>query len=147
MPPDWSLVLVYRQRYRIEAGFRDRKSAGWQWEKGQVKEIEQVKRLLVGMALATWVALFAGAQVASELLHRPPWGKRRTVPWVGKRSLFCLGVQRLNELLGGARWQWLRLRLPDWEAGTWQFELACHPGRAFVLGPCPSNRGNRGNRK
>jgi hypothetical protein len=143
LPPDWSLVLVYRQRYSIEAGFRDMKSAGWQWEKGQVTDIEHVKRLLVCMAVATWVALFAGAQVAAEWLEKRPSGKRRSVPWAGKRSLFFLGVQRLNELLGGARWQWLHFVLPDWEAPIWQFQVACHQGRAFVFPPCPSSKGNR----
>ena len=63
-PPAWQLIALYRRRYAIEASFRDYKSLGWRWEQGQVKALEHLHRLLVGMAVATWVTLAAGTQVA-----------------------------------------------------------------------------------
>jgi hypothetical protein len=44
--PRWSLIHLYRRRYPIEASFRDYKSYGWQWEQGQVIDLEHIKRLL-----------------------------------------------------------------------------------------------------
>lgn len=97
----WYLIPMYRQRYPIEATFHDYKSAGWQWDQGQVTNLDHLERLLVGMALATWIVLYAGTQVATELLRRPSIGRRRTIPWEGKRSLFTLGLQRLQAICGG----------------------------------------------
>lgn len=133
-PPRWYLIHVYRRRYAIEATFRDYKYAGWLWERGQVTNLQHVKRLLVGMALATWVVLCAGTQFAAELLACPPTGRRRTVPWYGKRSLFTLGLQRLHELLGGGCSTPLQWRLTDWEAPNWQQQVYFHHAQAFVFG-------------
>jgi hypothetical protein len=47
----WYLLRLYRRRSPIEATFRDYKSSGWQWEQGQVTNLEHLERLLVGMAL------------------------------------------------------------------------------------------------
>lgn len=132
-PPRWHLIRLYRRRYAIEATFRDYKDAGWQWERGQVTDLEHVKRLLVGMALATWVALCAGTQVAGELLTEPASGRRRTVPWYGKRSLFTLGLQRLHELLGGGCTTPLQWRLTEWDAPNWQRQVQCYHARAFIF--------------
>lgn len=93
LPPEWALVLLYRRRYAIEAHFRDCKSAGWEWERGQVIELAHVERLLVGMALASWLVLCIGARQAAAVLQRPATGRRRTLPYDGKRSLFTLGLQ------------------------------------------------------
>lgn len=133
LPPRWYLIRLYRHRYAIEATFRDYKYAGWQWERGQVTDLEHVKRLLVGMALATWVVLCAGTQFATELLTQPPTGRRHTVPWYGKRSLFTLGLQRLHELLGGGCIIPLQWRLTDWDAPNWQRQVYFYHARAFVF--------------
>ena len=133
-PPLWYLIQVYRRRYPIEATFRDYKSFGWHWEQGQVTDLEHVERLLVGMALATWIALYAGTQVAEELLCRPPTGRRRTVPWEGKRSLFTLGLQRLHNILAGVCRTLLLWELKDWSGPNWQSQIYFHHARAFVLG-------------
>jgi hypothetical protein len=86
------------------------------------------------MALAPWITLYAGTQVATELLRRPPTGRRRTVPWEGKRSLFTLGLQRLQAICGGGCMTPLCWELTAWEAPHWQAHLYFHHARAFVFG-------------
>jgi hypothetical protein len=129
----WHLLAVYRRRFPIEALFRDYKSSGWQWEQGQVTDIQHVEHLLVGMALATWVAISVGTQVATELLRQPPTGLRRTIPWMGKRSLFTLGLHRLGEWINAPQptaFTWL---FTDWDAPNWQTHIYFHHARAFVF--------------
>lgn len=111
------LLALYRRRFPIETTFRDYKSYGGHWEQGQVTDLPHVEHLLVGMALATWVALSVGTQVATALLNEPPTGHRRTVPWMGKRSLFALGLHRLGE--------WINTPQPVQFA--WQFTDWGHP--------------------
>jgi hypothetical protein len=128
----WYLIRVYRRRYSIEATFRDYKSAGWQWEQGQVIDLEHIQRLLVGMALATWVALMVGTQVATELLAKPPTGRRRTRPWEAKYSLFHLGLQRLHRAVHSDApfiCNWL---LCDWDAPDWHIQICNHHAYAFI---------------
>ena len=130
--PGWYLIALYRRRYPIEATFRDYKSAGWQWEQGQVTDLAHIQRLLVGMALATWVALMVGTQVATEWLACPPTGRRRTRPWPGKYSLFHLGLHRLLKAMQGNMpfaCGWL---LCDWDAPDWHIQIRNHHAIAFV---------------
>jgi len=140
LKPAWQLVAWYRRRFPIEATFRDYKSYGWHWEQGQVKVLEHVERLLVGMALASWVVLCTGTQVqvAAEFLAQRARGRRRTVPWEGKRSLFALGLQRLQEMMGGACARALEWELSDWDASHWQAQIHGHHVRAFVFGASPT---------
>ena len=133
LPPRWELIALYRRRYPIEATFRHYKSYGWQWERGQVADLDHLQRLLVGLALATWLALLVGSQVAAEQLALPPTGHRRTRPWVGKQSLFTLGLSRLQEWLHGNYRQALGWRLTDWEAPNWQEQILAHHAHAFVF--------------
>lgn len=133
LPARWSIISLYRRRYPIEATFRDYKSHGWQWERGQVTDPDHIERLLVGMALATWLALMAGTQVAAELLAQKPSGRRRTCPWLGKRSLFALGLQRLHEGLHRQLHALLAWRLSDWDAPNWHAQFHAHHARAFVF--------------
>ena len=134
LPPQLRLISVYRRRYPIETLFRDYKSYGWNWEQGQVTDPEHLERLLIGMALATWVTMYAGTQVASEYLSIPPTGNRRTVPWHGKRSLFHLGLQRLHKLLTGSCQIPIQWQFTHWDAPNWQEQIYFHHARAYVLG-------------
>jgi hypothetical protein len=134
----WYLIRLYRRRYPIEATFRDLKSHGWHWEQGQVTDLDHVERLLVGMALATWIALAVGTQVATELLRRQPTGHRRTLPWEGKRSLFTLGLQRLACWLHGNGIPQLGSPFSDWDAPNWQTQIRARHAHAFVFARCSS---------
>jgi hypothetical protein len=132
--PGWYLIHLYRRRYSIEATFRDYKSSGWQWEQGQVVDLEHIKHLLTCMALATWISICVGSQVAQELLSHPPTGRRRTIPWEGKRSLFTLGLQRLNKLFIRPCIMLLHWQLTDWDAPNWQSQIYFHHVHAFIFG-------------
>jgi hypothetical protein len=128
----WHWIRLYRQRYPIEGTFRDYKSSGWRWEQGQVKDAAHVERLLVGMALATWVVLMVGAWRAGQILSKPPTGKRRTLPWEGKFSLFQHGLEQLLAWLGAEALPPLRWWLTDWSAPAWRQQLYFQHARAFV---------------
>jgi hypothetical protein len=130
--PGWYLIALYRRRYPIEATFRDYKSAGWQWEQGQVTDLAHIQRLLVGMALATWVALMVGTQVATEWLACSPTGRRRTRPWPGKYSLFHLGLQRLLKAMQCDTPFICSWVLCDWDAPDWHIQIRSHHAIAFV---------------
>ncbi|MDH7490601.1 MAG: transposase [Anaerolineae bacterium] len=137
LSPKWTLIALYQRRYEIEATFRDYKTRGWQWEDTQVRDLEHVERLLVGMALATWVTLMVGTYVSGELLRRRPTGRRRTRPWEGKYSLFTLGLERLREWL----WSWtipadFCWYLAGWDAPNWQVQICAHHLHAFIFGRC-----------
>lgn len=133
LPPRWDIIALYRRRYPIEAMFRHYKSYGWQWELGQVTDLAHLERLLVGMALATWLALLVGTQVATELLAQPATGQRRTRPWVGKQSLFTLGLHRLGRWLHAITDRLLAWTLADWDAPNWSAQITTHHARAFVF--------------
>lgn len=131
LPPEWAVLALYRRRYPIEASFRDYKSSGWQWERGQVLDLAHIERLLVGMALASWLVICVGTQQAQADLQRPPTGQRRTVPYAGKRSLFTLGLQTFAHWVTRLRercWQ-----LTGWDAPNWHTQLYHHHARAFVF--------------
>ena len=131
--PSWYLLHLYRQRSAIETLFRHDKRHGWQWETGQVTDLTHLARLLVGMALASWVALLVGTQVAQDLLAAPPTGTRHTRPYAAKFSLWRLGLQRLQRAFVSDAPFYLPWRLEGWEAPNWEDELTWHHARAFVL--------------
>jgi hypothetical protein len=135
LPPDYKLLHSYLLRYPIEGMFRDEKSHGWHWEQGQVTDLEHVERLLICMALATWVTLFVGTQVAKEYLSKPSSGNRRTIPYEGKRSLFELGLRRLHKMLSGNCDILIQWELTHWNAPNWQKQIFFHHVRAYLLGP------------
>jgi hypothetical protein len=130
----WEVLYLYRQRYSIEAFFRDCKSAGWQWEKNQVTDLAHTERLLVGLALATWLTVGVGTQVAAETLARPAT-PRYTRPDLAKYSLFTLGLDRLHEWWAEDCRTCLVWTLTDWDAPNWSRQLRAHHARAFVFQP------------
>jgi hypothetical protein len=134
-PPRWWLIRVYRRRYAVEASFRDYKSQGWRWEQGQVRAPDHVERLLLGMALATWIALLVGTQVASEVMDQARTGRRRSKPAAAKQSLFSLGLQRLREWLGGGSEVRCHWRLTDYHAPNWETQLHALYLRGYVFAP------------
>lgn len=131
--PAWEWLALYRRRFPIECTFRDYKSYGWHWEQGQVRHPDHMERLLLGMALAVWLAILAGAQFTQTLLARPPCGTRRTRPWWGKQSLFRLGLRQWKAWLAGEQMPALWQTLPDWQAPVWSAQICAHFMRAFVF--------------
>ncbi len=133
----WELIAWYRQRYAIEAFFRDCKSAGWQWERNQVTDLAHMERLLVGLALATWLVLGVGTQVAAEYLAQWPT-PRRTRPSAAKYSLFTLGLDRLRTWWRAPGLLPLRWTLVDWTAPNWSTQLTARHRRAFIFQAAPT---------
>ena len=138
LPAEWTIAHHYRLRYNIEAKFRDYKSHGWHWEHTHVHDLDHTQRLLVGMALATWLTLMVGTQVASEQLQKVPTGKRYTPPPVSKMSLFQLGLERLRQWAVGNFRHILAFWLDDWHAPNWQDQITRHHLHAFVMGTTSS---------
>lgn len=134
LPPDWSLIRDYRQRFMLEVTFRLYKSGGWQWEASQVQALPHLQHQLLGMALATWMVLLTGSQVASEYLARPPSGQRRTRPAPAKHSLFSMGLSRLRAWLVGNTRGALGSVFHHWEAPAWNRQFHSLHTRAFVMG-------------
>jgi hypothetical protein len=133
LKPAWYLIQLYRSRFGIEASFRDDKSAGWQWEQGQVRDLAHVERLLIAMAFATWVTVLVGNQVATRLLSQPPTGQRTTRPYDAKHGLFYLGLDELGcALLGPAILQ-LPMTFTDWSAPNWETQLTAQHVHAFIF--------------
>lgn len=133
LPLGWYLLRLYRRRYPIEATFRHYKSKGWQWEKGQVVDLDHVNRLLVGMAFATWFAILVGAQQADEWLQTPSSGNRRTPPWWSKGSLFTIGLHYLRRAIMGGNTVSLSKPLTRWPCLNWREEIYFHHARTFVF--------------
>lgn len=129
-PIGWAMVALYRQRYGTEGTFRDYKSDGWELEQSQVTDLAHVERLLIGLALASWLVTWVGAQRAAEYLRRPPTGQRRTRPYAAKFSLFALGLRTFRRDL--ARWPIDDWHLTDWQAPTWSFQITQHHLAAFI---------------
>jgi hypothetical protein len=132
LPPAWHLIRLYRQRFPIEATFRDYKAYGWRWEQGQVTNLDHMERLLTAMALASWLALMAGCCLAKQILAIPATGHRHTRPWEGKMSLFHLGLdfwaKGFHEPL-----PWFPWSLTDWSAPNWSVQIRAHHAFAFVF--------------
>jgi len=138
LPPTWDWVEQYQRRYGIECLFRDYKSQGWHWEQSQVRQPEHVECLLVGMALATWLTLLLGTQVAHEALCQPATGRRASPPPVSRFSLFQLGLQRLAAGWLGNCHQTIAWWLGDWTAPNWSDQIRHHHAYAFVMGTMSS---------
>ena len=122
---EYDLVVIYRQRFAIEALFRDYKSHGWQWEKSQVGD-DHTKRLLIGMALATLLCLLVGSQVGYEWLSKSASGKRLTPPCEAKHGLFQHGLTRLLQWACHYVKHPLHWRLIWWDRHHWQALLRHH---------------------
>jgi len=135
LPPDYALVLLYRRRYAIEACFRDFKTYGFNWERGQVSALDHLQRLLVGLALAAWLALMVGSQVAAEWLAQAPSAKRLSRPFAAKFSLFALGLQRLDQWLHRTPSAPLTWSLSQWQATPWGRQLTAHHCHATLFAP------------
>jgi hypothetical protein len=133
LPPQWAVLALYRKRSPIEATFRDYKAHGWHWEQGQVTVLAHGEHLLVAMALATWLTIYAGVAPATAALAQPPTGRRRTRPWLAKHSLFTLGLPWWQQHFAQHRPVPLPTVLADWQAPTWAVQITGHHAKAYVF--------------
>lgn len=78
----------YAKRVWTEELFKDEKSSGFQWNKSHVKDPVHAARLMVVMALATYLALAVGSQVIRAGLRRFLESNRQR-----RLSLFTMGLR------------------------------------------------------
>jgi len=112
LPCHWALVALYRRRFAIEPSFRHEKSCGWHLEQCQVRDLDHLERLLVGMALASWLTLLVGSQQLALSTTQCPSQAQRLQR---KYSLFSIGLHCLQRLISGAQEMRLQWRL-CWQA-------------------------------
>jgi hypothetical protein len=98
---------LYRRRMQQEESFRDEKSSGFQWQRSQIRQPAHADRLLLGLALATQVALRIGRAVRHSR-------RRRGFERGGRRelSLFQLGLRFAHWAEPDALLRLLSLDLP-----------------------------------
>lgn len=123
LPLSRGLLEDYERRFWIEPGFRNDKSAGWQWESSHVVGVGHQGRLLLGMALASLVVLCVGVaekqqQLAQESERRA--AGCRSKPQPARWSIFREGLQAVRRWLYGTTDEQLPWKLPDLDAPSWQ---------------------------
>jgi hypothetical protein len=121
LPATYDLLVRYRQRFWIEAGFRSDKHAGWHWEDCQVQTLAHHQVLLLAMAWATLITLCLGADAADTLLQEQAARPARR-PQPARFSLFRLGLQRLRHFLHHPQTWHLRWLLPALDAPAWNHQ-------------------------
>ncbi len=141
LPPRWERLAEYDRRFWIEPGFRNDKTAGWQWEASQVQGVGHHARLLVAMAWATLVVLCLGVQAAQErlvgLAHRRPrryrgrWRIGR--PQHARQSIFTLGLRRARQWLYRPLTIACSWRLPELDAPSWTARWSHAQARRFIF--------------
>ena len=137
-PGRWELLALYERRFWIEPGFRNDKSAGWEWERSQVQGAGHQERLLLAMAWATLVVVCVGVAHAQEHLAAERAARaagRRSRPQRARQSVFTQGLRRLRYwLYGGAGalpWRLPELDAPSWEAQWYQVQA-----RSLIFPAC-----------
>lgn len=135
LPPRWLVLAWYGRRFWIEPGFRGDKSGGWNWETSQVREPAHHAVLLLALAWATLLSLWAGAQEGSRLLAGIR--HRRGRPTHARLSLAALGREALTAWLFGT-WEArprgrLRWALPHLCGPAWTQEWSATLARHFIF--------------
>jgi len=137
LPAKMAVAHLYTKRYQIESGFRDYKSHGWQWESSQVSDLAHWKRLLLVMALGSWIVLMAGTQVAAEALDKARQSCRLWPPYESKYSLFRLGLELLDRLIVTWRNLPMQWQLCDWDAPVWKKQITGASLHKYLFSDCP----------
>jgi hypothetical protein len=96
LPPPQALPAWYGLRSWIEAGFKQIKSAGWQWQYTRMLDPQRATRFWLAIAVATLWVLSVGGQAdanlpASSLEALPPThiARQRTLRIASPRLLSC----------------------------------------------------------
>jgi hypothetical protein len=123
LPPRWSVLQWYGRRFWIEAGFRNDKARGWQWEASQVRGVAHNERLLLAMAWASLLSLCVGVQEARSRLQAVAQPAQRPVraakPQHARQSVFTLGLRAVRRWLYQLTDAALSWRLPEPNAPSW----------------------------
>ena len=135
LPPRWLVLAWYRRRFWVEPGFRGDKSAGWHWEDSQVRDPAHHQVLLLALAWATLLSLWAGAQDATRQLAT--LRTRRGRPTHARLSLAALGRDVLTAWLDGTWRDRPRHRiawaLPHLFGPAWTDEWSACMARHFIF--------------
>ena len=141
LPPRWEVVAQYGRRFWTEPGFRNDKTAGWQWEDCQVQGVAHQQRLLVAMAWASLVVLCLGVPAAQARLER--LARRRPQRFRGRwrvgrpqharQSVFTLGLQRACQWFARPHTITFRWHLPDLDAPSWNDRWYGAQARRFIF--------------
>jgi len=137
LEPRWEVLSYYGRRFWTEPAFKTDKSAGWQWEDSQVRDLEHQDRLLLAMAWASVLTLLLGAKHAgTQRTHLTQRRRRRPghppKPQHATESLFTQGLNQIK------RWAYRRTRgrlprrLHDITAPTWDAQWCAHQSRLFI---------------
>lgn len=136
LSPRWLVLAWYRRRFWTEARFRDDKSAGWNWERSQVREVEHHGVLLLAMAWATLLSLWQGA-LAARCRLRATSG-RQARPSHARESLATLGREALLPWVYGRAQPPARKRIPwlfpDLSGTAWSMEWSATLARHYIFG-------------
>ena len=136
LPPRWTVLSRYARRFWIEGAFRQDKSAGWRWQRSQIRDPRHQERLLLALAWASALVLSLGAQAAAAAL--PARRRSRAQPAHPRDSLFTLGVDRLHAALYGTVRGRLPWRLPRLPAPSWCAQyVACQPAPSQLQSVLP----------
>jgi hypothetical protein len=136
LAPRWSVLRRYARRFWIEMAFRQDKSAGWDWQRSQVRDVAHQERLLLGLAWASLLILSLGARQAATLLAAQRGRGSQAPPSHPRDSLFTLGLGRFRAWLYGTvrgrlPWRLPRIMAPSWCAQWLASSLA--PPQQSVL--------------
>lgn len=111
---------LYAARYWQEAGFRDLKSDGWQWQATHIFTPDHADRLVLVMALAYALTLTAGSLALSDPVSYPVLkASHSKTPF----SLFRLGLRLLDFL----QLQALHLVLAAFDSAPFRFSSLSPP--------------------
>lgn len=123
LPPRWDVIAQYGRRPWTEPGFRDTKSAGWNWEASQVTDPQHQQVLLTAMAWASLVTLCLGIAAAqARLAARAARTRRRdrpAQPAHARASVFRLGLQAARAFLYRTTDVPIRWLLPEVDSISW----------------------------
>jgi len=81
LPPEVADSAWYGMRAWIEAGFKDLKRGGWQWQHTRMTDPDRAARLWLVIALATLWVVNVGGYAEAELLLLPPFYRPPFFPY------------------------------------------------------------------
>ena len=141
LPPRWELHAGYDGRFWTEPGFRNDKSAGWQWEDNRVEDIAHQNVLLTAMAWATLTVLCLGrAEAQRRLQTQLPRARKRLTrdrspakPQPARDSLFTLGWHVAHRWLYRTTHVHLRWLLDEISPLSWTARWFQSQARLFIF--------------